>query len=133
MLTLVGILIQLIGQTLCWFRLAFRSTQSIMAENLFLRRQLALYVERGVKSRRVDQVTRISLVLLSRLFRLAGRPGGGAPRDDDPLAPGRLEAVLAPEVSTRPAAPPEQVQALIHRMGIETRRGARNVSPTSFF
>ncbi len=103
MLALVGILIQLIGQTLCWFRLAFRSTQSIMAENLFLRRQLALYVERGVKSRRVDQVTRISLVLLSRLFRLAGRPGGGAPRDDDPLAPGWLEAFLATEVSTRPA------------------------------
>ena len=49
MLTLVGILIQLIGQTLCWFRLAFRSTQTIMAENLFVRRQLALYVERGVK------------------------------------------------------------------------------------
>jgi putative transposase len=39
-----------------------------MAENLFLRRQLALYVERGVKSRRVDPVTRISLALLSRLF-----------------------------------------------------------------
>jgi hypothetical protein len=54
MLTLVEILIKLIGQTVCWFRLAFRSTHSIMAENLFLRRQLALYVERSVKSRRVD-------------------------------------------------------------------------------
>jgi len=33
--------------------------------------------------------------------------GRRAPRDDDPLAPGGLEAVLAPEVSTRPIADPE--------------------------
>ncbi len=38
------------------------------AENLFLRRQLALYQERGVKPRRVDAATRVSLALLSRLF-----------------------------------------------------------------
>jgi hypothetical protein len=37
-------------------------------EILFLRRQLALYVERGVKPRRVDAATRVSLALLSRLF-----------------------------------------------------------------
>ena len=35
---------------------------------LFLRRQLALYMERGVKPRRVDAATRMSLALLSRLF-----------------------------------------------------------------
>jgi hypothetical protein len=33
-----------------WWWLAFRSTRSVRAENLFLRRQLALYVERGVKA-----------------------------------------------------------------------------------
>jgi uncharacterized protein (DUF1330 family) len=32
-------------------RRGFRSSQSIQAENLFLRRQLALYIERGVKPR----------------------------------------------------------------------------------
>jgi putative transposase len=42
--------------------------QSIQAENLFLRRQLALYIERGVKPRRIDPATRIFLTLLSRLF-----------------------------------------------------------------
>jgi len=35
---------------------------------LFLRRQLALYVERGMKPRRIDAATRVSLALLSRLF-----------------------------------------------------------------
>jgi putative transposase len=48
--------------------LALRSQRSKEAEILFLRRQLALYVERGVKPRRIDASTRISLALLSRLF-----------------------------------------------------------------
>jgi hypothetical protein len=39
-----------IAEALRWVLLAFRSSQSIQAENLFLRRQLALYVERGVKT-----------------------------------------------------------------------------------
>jgi putative transposase len=42
--------------------------RSVTAENLFLRRQLALYRERGVKPRRIDAATRVSLALLSRLF-----------------------------------------------------------------
>src|SRR5260370_22857840 len=46
----------------------FSRRQSLHAEVLFLRRQLALYVERGVKPRRIDPVTRISLAILSRVF-----------------------------------------------------------------
>lgn len=42
--------------------------RSIEVENLFLRRQLALYMERGVKPRRMDLATRIALALLLRLF-----------------------------------------------------------------
>src|SRR5438132_5251294 len=37
-----------------------------------------------------------------KILQLARRPGGRAPRDDDPLAPRRLETVLSPEVSTWP-------------------------------
>jgi len=48
--------------------LSLRSRRSVEAENLFLRRQLALYRERGVKPRRVDAATRLSLAVLSRLF-----------------------------------------------------------------
>jgi len=40
----------------------------LAAENLFLRKQLALYHERGVKARRSDPETRAVLVLPSRLM-----------------------------------------------------------------
>ena len=66
MLRLVIILIQLAAETVRWWGLACRSQRSIEAENLFLRRQLALYIERGVKPRRIDSVTRVTLALLSR-------------------------------------------------------------------
>jgi putative transposase len=38
------------------------------AENLFLRKQLALYLERKVKPRRASDATRLTLLLLSRRF-----------------------------------------------------------------
>jgi hypothetical protein len=44
------------------------SSSAIRAENLVLRRQLARYIERGIKPRRVDHVTRVSLALFTRLF-----------------------------------------------------------------
>ena len=64
----MGALILVVGDMLRWLGLAFRSTQSIEAENLFLRRQLALYVERGSKSRRIDSGTRACLAFLSQFF-----------------------------------------------------------------
>ena len=45
-----------------------RSSRAIRAENLVLRKQLASYIERGIKRRRVDHATRASLALFSRLF-----------------------------------------------------------------
>jgi putative transposase len=45
--------------------LAMRSRAQLAAENLFLRKQLALYLERQVKPRRADDATRITLVTLS--------------------------------------------------------------------
>ena len=68
MVTLVRIALRLIEDALRWMVLLFRSTESVQAENLFLRRQLALYVERGVQPRRVDAATRVSLAVLARLF-----------------------------------------------------------------
>jgi len=47
--------------------LFFRSSSSIRAENLVLRRQLARFIERGIKPRRVDHTTRVSLALFTRL------------------------------------------------------------------
>jgi len=95
-LSALAIVVRVVTDLVGWVALAFRSRQSLDAEVLFLRRQLALYVERGVKPRRIDAATRVSLALLSPAVRMALRTGGRAPRDDDPLAPRRLETVLAP-------------------------------------
>jgi putative transposase len=46
--------------------LTVRSRAQLAAENLLLRKQLALYLERQVKPRRADDATRITLVALSR-------------------------------------------------------------------
>jgi hypothetical protein len=47
---------------------AIRSRARLAAENLFLRKQLAMYQERSVKPRRTDNATRITLVVLSRFL-----------------------------------------------------------------
>jgi putative transposase len=47
---------------------AARSHAQLAAENLFLRKQLALYMERQMKPRRADDATRITFVALSRLI-----------------------------------------------------------------
>ena len=54
MVTLVRIALRLIEDALRWVLLLFRSTGSVQTENLFLLRQLALYIERGVQPHRVD-------------------------------------------------------------------------------
>jgi hypothetical protein len=47
--------------------LYFRASSSIPAENLVLRRQLAQYIERDVRPRRVDHRKRARLAVFSRL------------------------------------------------------------------
>src|ERR1017187_6983462 len=69
MLRFVQTAIQVAADVSRWWGLACRSQRSIEAENLFLRRQLALYIERGVKPRRVDSASRLALAFLSRFFR----------------------------------------------------------------
>ena len=81
MVTLAGIALRLIEDALRWLALLLRSTEAVRAENLFLRRQLALFIERGVRPRRVDAATRVSLVLLARLFEWRGRLDGRAAGD----------------------------------------------------
>ena len=52
-----------------------RSRAQLAAENLFLRKKLALYRERRVKPRRADEGTRIILRLVVSLPRLASVTG----------------------------------------------------------
>ena len=68
MIALVQVTRQLLADVLWFAIVALRPTCVVAAENLFLRRQLALYLERGAKPRRPDVATRVSLALLSKLF-----------------------------------------------------------------
>jgi putative transposase len=58
----VALFIDLLGL----LRGAFRSRAYLAAENLFLRKQLAFYIERQVRPKRTDNATRLALVMLSR-------------------------------------------------------------------
>ena len=60
---LLRMLVDLVGLVV----LMVRPSRSVAAENLVLRRQLALLTERGVKAGRIDATTRISLTWLTRL------------------------------------------------------------------
>jgi putative transposase len=51
-----------------FIRLSLRRRSALAAENLFLRKQLALCRERKVKPRRAKTATKLTLVLFSRLF-----------------------------------------------------------------
>jgi len=66
MVALIKIALELLADAARFFILLFRPTRSVQAENLFLRRQLALFKECGVQPRRIDAATRISLAILAR-------------------------------------------------------------------
>ena len=68
MITFLRIALRLLDDALRWMALLFRSSLAVRAENLFLRRQLALFMEREVRPRRVDAETRASLAVLAKLF-----------------------------------------------------------------
>jgi putative transposase len=59
---------RLLVDALRFVSLSLQSRSQPAAENLFLRKQLALYRERKVKARRADDATRITLVVLSQLI-----------------------------------------------------------------
>jgi putative transposase len=119
MLTVSGILIELVAEALRWLRLAFRSSQSIQAENLFLRRQLALYIERGAKPRKIDPATRIALTLLSRLF--DWRDALAIVRPETLIRWHRAGWKLFWRLKSRPGRPPipPELRALIRRISNE--------------
>src|ERR1700694_2441061 len=95
--------LRLLGDLIGLLVLTARSRRSIEAENLVLRRQLALFKERGVKPRRIDAATWLSLAWLSRLCDwrpcvIVVRPENGCA-----LASSGPATVLALQVTTRSA------------------------------
>jgi len=65
---MVSSLLLLLADTSHFFQLCVRSRMALAAENLFLRKQLALYQERHGTPRRASNTTRVSLVWLGRWF-----------------------------------------------------------------
>ena len=65
---LVYILLVPLGNAARFLLLCLRPPAALVAENLFLRKQLALYQERKIKPRRATHGTRLALVWLARWF-----------------------------------------------------------------
>jgi hypothetical protein len=65
---LAGTLLTLVVDAWRYSSLGVRSPTALAAEPLFLRNQLALYRDRGVKRRRATRATRIALMMLVRWF-----------------------------------------------------------------
>jgi transposase InsO family protein len=62
------LLLTLLVDAVRFLRLCLRSPAALAAENLFLRKQLALYQERRVRPRRTTHAIRLALVWLSHWF-----------------------------------------------------------------
>src|SRR2546425_11125086 len=60
-----GTICRLLRDLVTLVRLGLTSRAQLAAENLFLRKQLALYQERHTRARRHDPATQVALVLLS--------------------------------------------------------------------
>src|SRR6266571_3153459 len=66
MLQLVRAIVSVASDVLRLVVSFLRLSSAIRAENPVLRRQLARYIERGIRPRRMDHATRVSLALFSR-------------------------------------------------------------------
>jgi len=112
---LLRVLVDLIALT----ALAFRQRRATAAEILVLRRQIALYKKRGIKPRRIDSVTRIALVILSRFFHW--RDALVVVRPETMVRWHRAGWKLFWRLKSRPGRPPIplKIQALIRRMANE--------------
>jgi len=67
-LHLIRTLFRVFLDALSFIHLCLQPTAAVAAENLFLRKQLGLYVERKVKPRRATDAIRFTLARVSRFF-----------------------------------------------------------------
>jgi hypothetical protein len=65
---LIRIILDVFGDVLTSFCVRLRSPAALAAENLFLRKQLGLYVERKKKPRRATDAVRFTMAHLYRFF-----------------------------------------------------------------
>ena len=67
-MSILRVLFLVAADHISFFFLFLRPWGCLTAENLFLRKQLAFFQERKIWPRRIDLATKLSLVLLSKLF-----------------------------------------------------------------
>jgi putative transposase len=118
-IALFQIALRLLIDLIALLGLTFRRWRATAAEILVLRRQIALYKERGIKPRRIDSVARISLALLSRFFNW--REALVVVRPEPMIRWHRAGWKLFWRLKSRPGRPPipPRIQALIRRMANE--------------
>src|SRR5260370_11558847 len=112
--------------------LVSRSRRSLAAENLFLRKQLALFQERKLKPHRADDSTRLMMVILGRMF--SWRDALVNVQPDTFIRWHRKGFRLLLRGKSRPVGRPRipvDLRRLIVEMTAETPPGVRNASPTS--
>src|SRR5262245_56926489 len=116
---LASILLSLFFDALCYLRLCLRPRPTLAAENLFLRKQLALYQERHVKPQRATNAIRIALVWLGQWF--DWRKALGIVKPETFIAWHRQAYRLFWRWKSRPGRPtlPQDLRALIRRMALE--------------
>jgi len=116
---LVCILLALLGDTVRFLLLCLRPPAALVAENLFLRKQLALYQERYRKPRRATNATRLTLVWLSHWFNW--RQALAIVQPETFIRWHRQGFQLFWRWKSRPGRPPipADLQALIRRMARE--------------
>jgi putative transposase len=118
-IALLAVARQLLSDVVRFAAVALRPARIVAAENLFLRRQLALYVERGVRPRRPDVATRVSLALFARLF--DWRTSLVVVRPETLIRWHRAGFRLLWRFKSRPGRPaiPVELRQLIRRMAAE--------------
>ncbi len=113
-----------------FIRLSVQPRCALAAENLFLRKQLALYLERQVKPRRARHATRFTLVMLARLF--AWGEALTIVRPDTFIRWHRKGFRLFWRWKSKPRGRPRvpaELQKLIAEMLTRTRPGVRSALP----
>jgi hypothetical protein len=94
-----GFVFSLVSDLVQFVSARLRSRTALVAENLFLRKQLAFYREHKVRPRPLTDAARLSLVFWSRLFDWKNALMNRQARHAHRLASQRVQAVLALEVS----------------------------------
>src|SRR5262249_4635715 len=88
--------------------LGMRSRRALAAENLFLRKQLALFQERKLRPRRADDSTRLVMVILGRMFSWRDAPADVKPETPIRWPPGVSPPRALEITAARPASPAQR-------------------------